>query len=74
MPMSSAVLNSLFHEWIVLNEEAKGERFNIVDDSEFSWLKAWPVLAGWFGLQWKPPVEEHEGKYETVEMPLRPRG
>ena len=74
MPMSSGVLNSLFHEWVVLEESTAGERFNIVDDSEFSWLKAWPVVAGWFGMDWSPPVEEENGKYAVVEMPLRPRG
>ncbi|KAK3716889.1 hypothetical protein LTR37_006239 [Vermiconidia calcicola] len=74
MPMSSGVLNSLFHEWLVLEEATAGERFNIVDDSEFTWLKAWPVVAGWFGMDWSPPAEEDEGKYEIVEMPLRPRG
>lgn len=75
MPMSSAVLNSLFHEWLVLEEGTKGRRFNIVDDSEFTWLKAWPVVASWFGgMDWKPPIEEDVAKYEVIEMPLRPRG
>lgn len=74
MPMSSAVLNSLFHQWVVLEEGTADEKFNIVDDSEFSWLKAWPVIAAWFGLDWKPPAEEDEAEYTVVEMPLRPRG
>lgn len=39
MPMSSASLNSWFHEWLVLEDGAKNERFNIVDDSEFTWMK-----------------------------------
>ena len=52
MPMSSAVLNSRFHEWLVLDDNNKDERFNIVDHSEFTWLKAWPVIARWFGLEW----------------------
>lgn len=74
MPMSSGVLNSYLHEWMVLEESARNERFNIVDDSEFTWLKAWPVIAGWFGMEWLPPREEEEGEYEVAEMPLRPRG
>lgn len=75
MPMSSGVLNSQFHEWLVLDEGTANERFNIVDGSEFSWLRAWPVIAGWFGMEWSPPAEEANGKqYETVEMPFRPRG
>ena len=74
MPMSSAVLNSLFHEWLVLEEGTQGQTFNIVDNSEFTWLKAWPLIAKWFGLEYKQPLEEAEGQYTVVEMPLRPRG
>lgn len=75
MPMSSGVVNSFFHEWVVLDEGTENERFNVVDDSEFTWGKAWPAVAEWFGLEWRPPVgEEEEGVYESVEMPLRPRG
>ena len=67
MPMSSAVLNSVFHEWLVVQDSTAGERFNIVDDSEFTWLKAWPAIAGWFGMDWSPPAEEDEAKYDVVE-------
>lgn len=74
MPMSSANLNSLFHEWVVLVDGAENERFNIVDGSEFTWMKAWPKIAEWFGMEWEPPKEEDEAEYKTVEMPLRPRG
>lgn len=74
MPMSSGVLNSYFHEWVVLQEGAGNKRFNVVDDSEFTWLKAWPLVAGWFGMEWRPPVEDEEGVYDSVDMPLRPRG
>ena len=75
MPMSSGVLNSHFHEWLVLDEGTANEKFNIVDDSEFSWLRAWPILAEWFDMEWSPPAEEGNDKgYETVEMPFRPRG
>ena len=74
MPMSSAVLNSLFHEWLVLEDSTAGERFNIVDDSEFTWLKAWPVVASWFNMEWKPPAEEQKAEYSSIEMPLKPRG
>lgn len=74
MPMSSAVLNSLFHEWVVLEEDAKGELFNIVDDSEFTWLKAWPIVARWFDMDWQGPKGEDEVSWAVTEMPLRPRG
>lgn len=39
MPMSSATLNSFFHEWLVLDDGTADQRFNIVDDSEFTWMK-----------------------------------
>lgn len=76
MPMSSGVLNSYLHEWLVLEDGAADERFNVVDDSEFTWLNAWPVVARWFGLECVPPMEEggFEGEYQVAEMPLRPRG
>ncbi len=71
--MSSAALNSYFHEWVVLEDSTADERFNIVDDSEFNWMSAWPAVASWFGIDWTPP-EEDETRYSTIEMPLRPRG
>jgi hypothetical protein len=74
MPMSSAALNSYFYEWLVLEQEAANERFNIVDDSEFTWMMAWPAVAKWFGMSWSPPVEEDDDRYTTKEMPVRPRG
>ncbi|KAK3673526.1 hypothetical protein LTR78_006430 [Recurvomyces mirabilis] len=73
MPMSSAVLNSLFHEWVVLTDNTANQRFNIVDGSEFTWMAAWPRIAEWFGIEWSPPQED-ESLYRTVEMPVRPRG
>lgn len=74
MPMSSGVLNSLFHEWVVLDEATAGEKFNIVDSSDFTWLKAWPLVASWFGIAWVPPVDDDAGEYTVIKMPLRPRG
>lgn len=73
MPMSSGTLNSYFHEWLVLHDGAENERFNIVDDSDFTWGMAWPVIAGWFGMDWRGPKEEGDGASEVVEMPHRPR-
>jgi hypothetical protein len=74
MPMSSGTLNSYFHEWLVLDESTANERFNIVDGSEFSWMKAWPIIANWFGMDWTPPVEDSAEVYNVVEMPPKPRG
>lgn len=71
-PISSGVLDSVFHEWLVLDPNTANEPFNIVDGSEFTWSKCWPVLASWFGLEWQPP--SMNGEYQEVSMPLRPRG
>ena len=72
VPISSGVLDSVFHEWLVLVANTTNEAFNIIDDSEFSWGKFWPVLASWFGLKWRAPDED--AKYDEVSMPLIPRG
>ena len=74
MPMSTGTLNSFFHEWLVLIESTADERFNIVDGSDFSWGKAWPAVAGWFGMEWKPPADEALEGWSVVEMPLKQRG
>lgn len=71
-PISSGVLDSVFHEWLLLDPETKNEAFNIHDDSTFTWSKSWPVLAEWFGMEFRTPGEIEA--YEEVEMPLRPRG
>ena len=72
-PMAAGILNSHFHEWLVLNEHTADGKFNIHDDSEFSWLRAWPIIARWFGMDWSPPVEDNS-KYQVQELPLMPRG
>ena len=63
-----------FHEWLLLNDNAANEKFNIVDDCEFTWLRAWPQIAKWHGMEWSPPEEEQSGVYQATEMSLRPRG
>ncbi len=70
--VSTGKLNSLFYEWMVLNPKAGNQSFNTWDDSEFTWGKFWPILAGWYGLDWAPPKENVE--YTDVEMPVVPRG
>jgi hypothetical protein len=58
-----------------LNEDAANEKFNIVDDSEFTWMRAWPEIAKWHGnMEWSAPQEEQTASYNVVEMPLIPRG
>ena len=71
-PISSGKLNSFFHEWLVLNPNAKNQSFNVSDGSEFTWAKFWPHLASWYGLDWQPP--SLDGTYADIEMPLIPRG
>ncbi|KAJ9611628.1 hypothetical protein H2200_004812 [Cladophialophora chaetospira] len=71
-PISSGVMLGTFYEWLVLNEHAAGEAFNITDGSEFTFAKLWPILASWFGLEWLPPKEDVN--YHEVELPFVPRG
>ena len=49
---SSGLLNGYFEEWVVLNEEAGDEAFNIQDGLPFTWGRFWPELAGWYGVEW----------------------
>ena len=59
----------------MLDEGAANEKFNIVDDSEHSWMRAWPVIAKWHGdMEWSSPQDEQTASYNEVEMPLTPRG
>ena len=69
---STATMNSYFSEWAVLTDKAKNERFNIVDDYRFNWGRFWPVLAGWYGLDWNPPAVD--AAYKEIEFPQNPRG
>ncbi|KAK5116479.1 hypothetical protein LTR62_008028 [Meristemomyces frigidus] len=63
MPVSSSGLNSRFYEWLTVQEATGNERFNIVGDSQFTWMEAWGEVAGWFGMEWPP--EEDESRYEV---------
>lgn len=49
---SSGLLNGYFEEWVVLNEAAGDEAFNIQDGLPFTWGRFWPELAGWYGVEW----------------------
>lgn len=71
-PISTGVILGRFYEWLVLTEGTAGESFNITDGSEFSFGKLWPILASWFGMEWRTPQEN--GSYHEVELPFKPRG
>lgn len=71
-PISSGQLNSLFHEWLVLNPDAENQSLNIWDGSEFTWGKFWPILARWYGLDWVLP--RLDVGYNEVVMSVVPRG
>lgn len=66
---SSAMLNAYFAEWAMLSENAQNERFNCVDDSEWTYETFWPRLAGWYGIPWTGPCEDG---LTVVEWGIRP--
>lgn len=59
-------------EWAVLTPAAKNQKFNVCDDSNFTFEAFWPRLAGWYGLDWKGP--DPDAKYIEVPTPYNPRG
>ncbi|KAK9419630.1 hypothetical protein SUNI508_07116 [Seiridium unicorne] len=69
---SSAMMNAYMEEWAVLTPAAKNERFNVCDDSTFTWEGFWPRLAGWYGLQWKGP--DTEATLVETQARHNPRG
>ncbi|KAK0650023.1 hypothetical protein B0T16DRAFT_389965 [Cercophora newfieldiana] len=72
---STALLNAYFEEWMVLNENAANQAFNIHDGQCFTWGRLWPMLARWYNAAWVPP-ESDESKYRvmTLPNPSTPRG
>lgn len=71
--MSSSMLNAYLEEWAVLQPNAGNQRFNALDNSEFTWEAAWPLVAGWYGMEWKGPVED-PAAFQTRTFPHNPRG
>ncbi|KAK1831880.1 Iridoid synthase [Podospora conica] len=59
---SSGRLNAYFGEWLGVTAGGRkgGEAFNVHDGGSFTWGRAWPMVAGWFGVGagWSPPGEE----------------
>lgn len=74
--LSSATLIGYHAEWAILEEHTKNQTLNISDSSSFTYGKFWPILAGWYGLEYGLP-EQDESSYTTVTMPYPappPRG
>lgn len=65
----------IFHEWAASTEDAANEALNIVDDSPFTYGEFWPVLVGWYGIEYGTP-DEDESTYTFVTLPgeTPPRG
>ena len=70
---SSAMLNGYLSEWAALTPSAADQAFNAADGDPWTWGMFWPILAGWYGIPWNPPIMD-EGKYQEVEMGTAPRG
>lgn len=69
--MSSAQMNAYQEEWAVLLGPSD-QKYNTCDNSAFTWEKAWPRIAGWFGIESKGP--EEGDVYEEIESRFVPRG
>lgn len=69
--MSAAQMNAYQEEWAVLLGP-KDQKYNTCDDSSFTWEKAWPRIAGWYGIEPKRPQEGD--KYDEFETRFVPRG
>lgn len=62
-------------EWAVLTPAAADQRFNVCDDSAFTWEGFWPHLAGWYGLEWRGPDDDGAGAgYSEIQTRFVPRG
>lgn len=72
---SSAMMNAYMEEWAVLTPAAADQRFNVCDDSAFTWEGFWPHLAGWYGLEWRGPDDDGAGAgYSEIQTRFVPRG
>ncbi|KAK3045450.1 hypothetical protein LTS18_013800 [Coniosporium uncinatum] len=63
---SSAMLNGYLEEWMVLNDHTANQAFNAADDSPFTWGKAWPKMASWYGMDYTKP--DLDAKYHEVNF------
>lgn len=69
---SAAMLNGYMAEWAALTPAAADQAFNAGDAFPFTWGRFWPVLAGWYGVDWVPP--DAEAEYGVMESAHAPRG
>lgn len=72
---STGRLNACFGEWLGLQGgRVDGEAFNACDGGAFTWGRAWPMVAGWFGVGrgWEGPGGE--GMREVRVEGGTPRG
>jgi hypothetical protein len=69
--MSSSMLNAYMEEWMVLEPQARGEKFNVWDGGAFTWEGAWPQIASWYGINWTGP-EADESEYQARETRFDP--
>lgn len=69
--MSAAQMNAYQEEWAVLLGPAN-QKYNTCDNSAFTWEKAWPRIAGWYGMESKGPQDDDI--YTETETRFNPRG
>ena len=70
--LSSAKMNSYLAEWAVLTDAAKNTSLNSTDASAFAWGKFWPVMAKWFGVDYRRPETGPSAQYREIKTPYDP--
>jgi len=70
--MSSAMINAYLEEWSVLTPTAGNQKFNVVDNSAFTWEQFWPKLAGWYGVESQGPDMSKDAVFTERETAYDP--
>ncbi|KAF2481341.1 hypothetical protein BDY17DRAFT_283723 [Neohortaea acidophila] len=68
---SSSMMNAFMEEWAVLLGPPN-EKYNTCDNSAFTWERFWPLIAGWYGLEWSGP--QPDDACTATETRFNPRG
>lgn len=70
--LSNAVMDSYLYEWSVLAHNTANQAFNASDDCAFTWGKAWPRLAAYFGMEYTGPDTSEDATYREKPMKADP--
>ena len=60
------------YEWSVLAPNTANQDFNASDDCAFTWGKAWPRLAAYFGMEYTGPDTSTDASFRETPMKADP--